>query len=114
MGLTKKEIRVPSEEAGATIANAVSGTCLMTRIPFGVEVRDEKYIAIEKAEEDLFSLGIFNQRERFHEVLARIEVSCDLLENVVARREYISCEFKKLGFRYICLDLEGYRSGSMN
>ncbi len=114
VGLTKKEIRVLSAEAGLPTANDVSGTCLMTRIPFGVEVSDEKLKAIEKAEEVLFSLGIFNQRVRFHEDLARIEVSCDLLENVVAHREYISCEFKKLGFRYICLDLEGYRSGSMN
>lgn len=113
-GLTKKEIRELSAEAGLISANYVSGTCLMTRIPFGEEVSDEKLKAIEKAEEVLFSLGIFNQRVRCHENLARIEVPGDLLEKVIAHCEYISCEFKKLGFKYICLDLEGYRPGSMD
>lgn len=114
VGLTKKEIRALSAEADLPTASYVSGTCLMTRIPFGEEVSDERLKAVEKAEEVLASLGIFNQRVRYHKDLARIEVPCDLLEKVVAHREYISCEFKKLGFKYICLDLEGYRSGSMD
>lgn len=113
-GLTKKEIRQLSAEANLPTANYASGTCLMTRIPFGEEVSDEKLQTIEKAEEILLSLGIFNLRVRCHGDLARIEVPCELLEAVIVHRKYISHEFKKLGFKYTCLDLEGYRAGSMD
>ncbi len=114
VGLTKKEIRQLSAEAGLPTADYVSRTCLMTRIPFGESVNDEKLQAIEKAEEVLHSLGIFNSRVRRHKDLARIEVPCELLEKVITHHEHVSGEFKKLGFKYICLDLEGYRSGSMD
>ena len=113
-GLMKSEIRQMSAEAKLPTADSASGTCLMTRIPFEEEVNEEKLLAIEKAEEILFSLGIINLRVRCHKNLARIEVPCELLEKVTANHGYICSEFKKLGFKYICLDLEGYRAGSMD
>lgn len=113
-GLTKQEIRELSKKAGLTTAEQISGTCLITRIPYGEEISEEKLKRIEDAEEILFTLGIKNCRVRAHQNLARIEVPPGLLSSVLENRNSITPEFKKIGFNYICLDLEGYRSGSMD
>ena len=114
VGLTKQEIRELSKKAGLTTAEQISGTCLITRIPYGEEISEEKLKRIEDAEEILFTLGIKNCRVRAHQNLARIEVPPALLDSVLESRNSIIPEFKRIGFNYICLDLEGYRSGSMD
>ena len=114
LNVTKEEIREIASGLSLSAAHMPSAACLATRIPYGQPITAEALQKIEKAEEYLFSLGFTQFRVRMHENLARIEVIREELEDAFRKREKISRHLKALGFAYVTLDLEGFRSGSMD
>lgn len=114
LNVTKEEIRAIASGISLSAANRPSAACLATRIPYGQPITAEVLQKIEKAEEYLFSLGFTQFRVRMHENLARIEVIQEEIEDALRKREKISRHLKYLGFDYVTLDLEGFRSGSMD
>ena len=115
-GLAKQEIRELSKEMGLPTWDKPSFACLASRIPYGINITREKLAMVEQAEDYLMHLGFKQFRVRHHGEIARIEVlpadrskflNEQLCEGVVR-------EYKKIGFTYVALDLEGYRMGSMN
>ena len=114
--LSKQEIRSLSKELGLVTWDKPSYACLLTRIPYGDELKEEDFIKIENAETYMMSRGFRAVRVRCHDNLARIEVDKkdkSKLFNEQLLNE-ISEKFKEFGFRYVTLDLEGYRVGSFN
>ncbi len=112
--VTKEEIRKIASDLSLSAAHRPSAACLATRIPYGQAITAEALRKIEKAEEFLLSLGFTQFRVRMHENLARIEITQDELEEAFRKRAEISRHLKSLGFDYVTLDLEGFRSGSMD
>ncbi len=112
--MTKEEIRETASELLLSAANRPSAACLATRIPYGKPITLEALQRIEKAEEFLFSMGFTQFRVRIHENLARIEVIQEEMGEALRERDKISWHLKSLGFEYVTLDLEGFRSGSMD
>lgn len=115
-GLTKLEIRRLSREMGLPTWDKPSMACLSSRIPYGSEVTPEKLAQIEKAEEVLRGLGLRQYRVRHHDTIARIEIDPRDFEELIRSplREQVIESIKAAGFRYVALDLEGYRTGSLN
>lgn len=113
-GLTKKEVRTLAKEYGISVSGRASSPCLATRFPYGTRLSYEDMKRVEKGEEYLKKLGLFNVRLRVHRETARIEVDSDALLTVLHFRKEITACLKKLGYTYITLDLEGFRSGSMD
>ncbi len=115
-GLTKLEIRRFSRELGLATWDKPSMACLSSRIPYGSEVTPEKLRQIEQAEEVLRGLGLRQYRVRHHDTVARIEVDPRDFEELVRSplREVVIERVKAAGFRYVTLDLQGYRTGSLN
>jgi uncharacterized protein len=114
--LTKDNIRLLSKEMNLPTWNKPSNSCLATRIPYGNEITLEKLKKIEKAEDFIHDLGIEQVRVRYYNNLAKIEIREEdilLLMEEDSRKKIID-KLKQLGFIYITLDLQGYRSGSMN
>jgi len=114
--LTKDDIRLLSKEMGLPTWNKPSNSCLATRIPYGDEITSEKLKRIERAESFIHNLGFEQVRVRYYNQLAKIEVGGKdfFLFMEEDLREKIIDKLKKLGFIYITLDLQGYRTGSMN
>jgi len=116
-GLTKEDIRKLSKELELPTWDKPAFACLSSRIPYGERITKEKLSMIEKAEEYLLGLGFKQVRVRYHQdKLARIEIGKDEMEKFLNIKliESVRNKFKELGFLYITLDLEGYRTGSMN
>lgn len=115
-GLSKAEIRRLSLQAGLPTWNAPASPCLASRIPYGQEVTVDKLAQIEAAEALLRSLGLPELRVRHHGDVARIEVPLARLPELVAPavRERVVADLKALGWKHVALDLEGFRSGSLN
>lgn len=115
-GLYKEEIRQLSKEMNLPTWSKPSFACLASRFPYGEEISNEKLRRVERAEELLFSHGFRQFRVRVHRDVARIEVLPDdfprLLEEKT-RGQFVE-KFKSYGFTYVSLDLQGYRTGSMN
>jgi uncharacterized protein len=90
--------------------------CLLTRIPYDTVVKDETLRMIEQAEELLLEKGYPGTRVRIHGDIARIECLPEYIEKIILNpdREHIINNLKKIGFRFVSLDLEGYRTGSSN
>jgi uncharacterized protein len=113
---SKEDVRKASQEMGLNVWNKASSACLASRIPYGARISKKKLKKIEEAEEFLKRLKIKNLRVRDYEATVRIEVSKEdfplFLKNDL--REKIIKKLKSLGYVYITLDLEGYRTGSMN
>ena len=115
-GLTKAEIREASRRLGLPTADKPSMACLVTRLPHGVRISDSLLQMVEKAEEALRSLGFRVYRVRVHGDLARVELAPAEIARAAApqlRRRLVQA-VQACGFRYVALDLEGYRTGSMN
>jgi uncharacterized protein len=114
--LRKEEIRELSRRAGLPTWDEPASACLASRIPYHTEVTDEKLRMIERAEEALRRFGFRVCRVRHHDQLARIEMGRDemarALEPEIAAA--IVRELKAAGYRYVSLDLQGYRAGSLN
>lgn len=113
-GLTKDDVRVLSERLGVPTWDKPSFACMSSRIPYGEEVTREKLEQIDRAEAVMREFGFQQYRVRHHNQLARIEVSVDDMQRVLANREEIYRRIKDAGFTYVSLDLLGFRSGSMN
>jgi len=114
--LSKAEIRELSREAGLPTWDRPAAACLSSRIPYGTPVTIENIKKIEDGEEELKALGFRQFRVRFHGEVARIEIAKDELEKALTldMAQQFTAIFKKLGFHYVTLDLEGYRQGSLN
>lgn len=115
-GLTKAEIRELSRRAGLATWNEPASACLSSRVPYGQVVTIEKLSVIDKAEIALKRLGFRQVRVRHHGDIARIEVAEEEIARALdqAMIGKISSALKALGFKYVTLDLEGYRTGSLN
>lgn len=113
-GLTKAEIRDWAEELGISTARRPSTPCMATRLPYGEELIPELLKRIERGEALLRDMGFADVRIRVHGEITRIEVFPKDFPAVLERREEIIRGLKELNFRYLTLDLEGFRSGSMD
>lgn len=115
-GLTKQEIRSLAERAGLPVWNKPASACLSSRIEYGRPVTREALAAIEAGEDALRELGFQQARVRHHGEIVRIEIAREELARAFAPEMAARLVpiFKKLGFKYVTLDCEGYRSGSMN
>jgi len=114
LGITKQEIRNIAKFLGLSIWNKPQQACLSSRFPYGHAITEEGLSRVEAAEEFLQGLGIIQLRVRDYGNTARIEVSINDLSNILKNRDVIVKKLKYLGYNYVTLDLEGFRSGSMN
>lgn len=113
-GITKEQIRKEAEKRGISVANKPSMPCMATRFPYGTPLTYEAIQRVEQAEQEIRELGFYNVRLRVHQDIARIEVDACDLEKAVAARDRIIEIAKRFGYTYVCLDLMGFRSGSMD
>jgi len=113
-GLTKTEIRTVSHAMGLETWDKPAMACLASRIPYGQEVSADKLARVEQAEYALKDLGFVQCRVRDHETIARIEVPCEDVPRAAELRQALVEKLKSLGYTYVTLDLQGFRSGSMN
>lgn len=113
-GFLKAEIRELSKKLNLPTWNKPSFACLSSRIPYGTKIEQKKIDQLDEAEYFLNQLGFYQIRVRHHDQLARIEVIPEEINKVIEKREEIFARFKQLGFTYVTLDLQGYRTGSMN
>jgi pyridinium-3,5-biscarboxylic acid mononucleotide sulfurtransferase len=114
--LSKEEIRALSRQAGLPTWNEPASACLSSRIPYHTEVTDEKLRIIERAEQALRALGFRVFRVRHHDDLARIEIARDEMSRALEPEASAAIvrALKEAGYRYVSLDLQGYRTGSLN
>ncbi|MCP4378961.1 MAG: ATP-dependent sacrificial sulfur transferase LarE [bacterium] len=112
--LTKAEIRTISKALALTTWDKPAMACLASRIPYGQGVSSEKLARIEQGEYVLKDLGFIQCRLRDHDTVARVEVPPEDIPRVAELREILVTKLKSLGYAYITLDLQGFRSGSMN
>jgi uncharacterized protein len=115
-GLTKQDIRQLAREAGLRLWDKPASACLASRIEYGRPVTRENLSAVEQGEEALRRLGFRQFRVRHHGQIARIEIAREELPRAMTLEmaSELTTIFKALGFLYVTLDLEGFRSGSMN
>ena len=115
-GLTKQDIRKLSKELGLETADAPASPCLASRMAYGLEITEQRLSQIEQAEDFLRQLGLVEFRVRHHDTIARIEVKPEDISKITSEknRAVIVAKLKELGFKYIALDLQGFRSGSLN
>lgn len=114
--LTKEDIRSLSKLLGLPIWDKPSFACLASRFPYGTKITQENLIKVEKAERFIRGFGITQVRVRHHDRIARIEVMEQDIPTMlgVHIRRRISSYLKELGYCYVAIDVEGYRTGSMN
>lgn len=115
-GLTKSEIRQLAREAGLEVSDKPSNTCLLTRFPHDTVITVPDLRRAHEAEMSISSLGFTGARVRIHGELARIELRSEQLARMADEetRKKITAAIKRSGYRYVTIDLEGYRSGSMD
>lgn len=113
-GITKAEVRALAAEYDIPVANRPSTPCLATRLPYGAELDLELLKRIDEAENYLKKFGWRNVRLRVHGEITRLEVDKKVFAEVLEHGEEIIKHLKDMGFRYVTLDLEGFRSGSMD
>ena len=115
-GLTKADVRELARQAGLPVWDRPASACLSSRIPYGTPVTIQNLSVIEKGEDAVRALGFRQFRVRHHGELARIEISPEELSKALdpeMTRRFTEI-FKNLGYKYVTLDLEGYRTGSLN
>jgi uncharacterized protein len=112
--ITKEDIRAMAQGLGLPVWNKPSSACLASRIPYGEPITPENLRMVEEAEEYLKSLGFLQLRVRSHGRVARIELLKQDMGRAMNCRDEIARMLKTIGFDYVALDLEGFRSGSMN
>lgn len=114
-GFTKSDIRTAARKLGLSVWDKPSAACLASRFAYGVGIDEEKLSRVDRAERWLRERGFTQLRVRVqHEKLVRIEVPVAQIPAIIALRQELVAHFKSLDFVYITLDLEGFRSGSMN
>jgi uncharacterized protein len=116
VGLTKEDIRQLSRQVGLPTADQPASPCLASRIPYGLAITEERLQQIDQAETFLRSLGFVEFRVRHHDTMARIEVRPADIATLAAEpvRSQVVEKLKALGFRFVTVDLQGFRSGSLN
>jgi len=115
-GLSKNEIRELSRQAGLPTADLPASACLSSRFPYGVQITEERLQVVDQGEEALRDMGFRVFRVRYHENMVRLEFGQEDLKKALnpAMAALLASTFKSLGFKYVALDLEGYRTGSAN
>jgi uncharacterized protein len=113
-GISKNEIREIARKEGLVFWDKPSAACLSSRFPYGDEITGEKLCMIEEAEAFLHRKGFCQVRIRIHGTIARIEVPKAEMDAVLGMQAEVTKALRGLGFSYITLDLEGYRTGSMD
>ena len=115
-GLTKPEIRALARDAGLPIWDEPASACLSSRIPYQSEVTEAKLATIEAAEEIVRALGFRVFRVRHHDTLARLEIGRDEMARAFEPdiNQALISRLKAIGYKYVSLDLQGYRTGSLN
>ena len=114
VGLSKHEIRSLSKELRLPTWDKPSFACLASRFVYGETITVEKLAMVERAEQFLIERGFRQLRVRIHDRLARIEIEPTEFDRLLKLRAELSTTFKAIGFQYVALDLQGYRTGSMN
>ena len=114
--LTKDDIRELSRQLSLPTADVPASPCLASRIQYGLEVTEKRLKQIEEAEDFLRRFGLVEFRVRHHDTVARIEVHTEDIEKITTEptRSQIIEKLKSLGFRFVTVDLQGFRSGSLN
>ena len=113
-GLTKKEVRSLAEKLGISVANRPAAPCLATRLPYGADLQPDILRKIEDGETYLKQAGFPVVRLRLHGNIARIEIPVSDFSAFIEKRQEITDRLKQTVFSYITLDMEGFRSGSMD
>ncbi|MDA8075719.1 MAG: ATP-dependent sacrificial sulfur transferase LarE [Actinomycetota bacterium] len=113
-GLSKSDVRGLSKGLGLRTWDRPAGACLASRLPYGSPVTVQRLRAVDAAESGLRALGLRAFRVRHHGQVARVEVTEGELDAVWARREEVVTAVRAAGYDFVTLDLEGFRSGSMN
>jgi len=115
-GLTKDEVRALARDAGLRVWDKPASACLSSRIEYGRPVTREALAVVEKGEDALRAMGFRQVRVRHHGEIVRLEIACEELNRALdaAMAAKFANIFKALGFKFVTLDLEGFRSGSMN
>ncbi|MCK5660128.1 MAG: ATP-dependent sacrificial sulfur transferase LarE [Methanosarcinales archaeon] len=113
-GITKTDIRAMARHLGLSVSEKPPMACLSSRFPYGEHITKEDLVMIERAEDYLSGLGCIQRRVRKHGNIARIEVDDAQLQLVLVHKKEIAEHFRSLGFSYITLDIEGFRSGSLD
>ena len=116
VGLSKAEVRELSKRVELPTWNKPASPCLSSRIAYGTTVTIERLSKVDRGEEILRELGFREFRVRHHDKLVRIEIAPGEMDQVLRRQvvEELAARFRELGFQYVTLDLQGFRSGSMN
>lgn len=116
VGLSKREVRALSRRAGLPTWDKPASPCLSSRIAYGTPVTIERLTTVERGEEIMRALGFREFRVRHHDELVRLEIAPAELERALRREvvDELAEKFRALGFRYVTLDLHGYRTGAMN
>lgn len=112
--ITKQEIRDYAKEFGIEIFNKPSTPCLATRFPYGTELNERSLNIVRCGERFLKEIGFENNRFRLHNDIARIEIPKEQFEDFLAKKEEITKYIKHFGVKYVTLDMEGIRRGSMD
>lgn len=113
-GFTKADVREASRSLGLRTWDRPASPCLSSRFPYGTRITEERLERIAAAERWLRDRGFRELRVRFHEALARIEVPAADMQRVLDVRAGLVDAFRRLGFTWVALDLQGFRSGSLN
>ncbi len=113
-GITKAEVRELAQTLGLPVWDKPAMACLSSRVPHGTPITPELLRQIESAEDVLVALGFRQFRVRHHDTIARIELPAEDLPTALDQRETIVAGIKAAGYRFVALDLAGFRSGSLN
>jgi len=113
-GFTKDDVRAASRHFGLRTWDKPAAACLASRIPYGTEVSVELLHRVDRAEAALHALGFAQVRVRHYGNTARLEVELDDIPAVIAQRSEVVAAIRMVGYRYVTLDLEGFRSGNLN
>ena len=113
-GFTKDDVREASRQMGLRTWDKPAAACLASRVPYGTEVTVGILSRVERAEAALHALGFRQCRVRHYDDTARIEVDEDALDAVLVQRSAVVAAVRGAGYRYVTLDLEGFRSGNLN
>lgn len=113
-GFTKAQVRQMASEYGVSVANRPSSPCMATRFPYGTMLSAKELRRCEQGEAILREAGFYNVRLRVHDKLARIEIDRESFGHLLELSEIMIEKIKALGYDYVTLDLEGFRSGSMD